>query len=90
MQSETLQKKHSLNLESREILNLTGVEDVPLFDEQTVSVLTQQGNLVIKGTALHITKLSLDVGEVCVEGNISAMQYIENSRQKGLLGRLLK
>ena len=90
MQSETLQKKHSLNLESREILNITGVEDVPLFDEQNVSVLTQQGNLVIKGTALHITKLSLDVGEVCVEGNISAMQYIENSRQKGFLGKLLK
>ena len=61
MQEQTLAKKHTLSLEERENLLLTGVEDVPLFDEQTVSVMTAMGNLVIKGTSLHITKLSLDI-----------------------------
>ena len=90
MQEQTLAKKHTLSLEERENLLLTGVEDVPLFDEQTVSVMTTMGNLVIKGTSLHITKLSLDIGEVCVSGRITGVQYLEDTRKKGMLSKILK
>lgn len=90
MQEQTLTKKHTLSLEERENLLLTGVEDVPLFDEQTVSVMTAMGNLVIKGTSLHITKLSLDIGEVSVSGRITGLQYLEDTRRKGMLSRILK
>ena len=90
MQEQTLAKKHTLSLEERENLLLTGVEDVPLFDEQTVSVMTTMGNLVIKGMSLHITKLSLDIGEVSVSGRITGLQYLEDTRRKGMLSRILK
>lgn len=90
MQEQTLAKKHTLSLEERENLLLTGVEDVPLFDEQTVSVMTTMGNLVIRGTSLHITKLSLDIGEVSVSGRITGLQYLEDTRRKGMLSRILK
>ena len=90
MQEQVTGKKHTLTLESRENLTLTGVEDVPLFDEQTVSVTTCLGSLIIKGTALHIIRLSLDVGEVVIDGKISAMQYLEDNRKKGMLSKLLK
>ncbi len=90
MQTETPQKKHTLSLDNRESLILTGVDDVPLFDEQTVSVLTSCGNLVIKGSSLHITKLSLDIGEVMIDGQITAMQYLEDTKRTGMLRKLLR
>ena len=90
MQTEAPQKTHTLSLDNRETLILTGVDDVPLFDEQTVSVLTSCGNLVIKGSSLHITKLSLDIGEVMIDGQITAMQYLEDTKRTGMLRKLLK
>lgn len=90
MQAESPQKKHTLSLDNRESLILTGVDDVPLFDEQTVSILTSCGNLVIKGSSLHITKLSLDIGEVMIDGQITAMQYLEDTKRTGMLRKLLR
>ena len=34
--------------------------------------------LTVKGSNLHINKLSVDVGELTVEGDISALIYSEN------------
>ena len=81
---------HSFSLENRNILSLTVVSDVLGFDEETVSMETQLGNLIVKGEGLHITKLSLDTGEVVVEGKVNAFQYLGGQKSKNFLGKLFK
>jgi len=80
---------HHLTLEGREHLTVSGVEDVERFDENMIVMSTAAGTLVVTGEQLHIGKLSLDGGELHVDGEIDALQYEDSgSVRKGLLGRL--
>lgn len=84
-------RPHNIIIDNRKKIELSGVNDVSGFDEQTVSLTTEMGGLVIKGTGLHITKLSLDTGDVTVEGNLNAMQYTTNtSSSKGFVSKLFR
>ena len=84
-------KPHNVIIDNRRKMELTGVCDVSGFDEQTVSLITEMGGLVIKGTGLHITRLSLDTGDVTVEGNVNAMQYTTaGTPSKGLVSKLFR
>ncbi len=74
---------HNLVLEDRRLLSLTGVSDVDSFDEETVVVFTDLGELTIRGSDLHINRLSVEVGELTVEGKIAALIYSQESAQKG-------
>ena len=80
---------HQLTLEGRERLTVSGVEDVERFDESTIVMSTTAGTLVVSGENLHIGKLSLDGGELHVDGQIDSLSYEEQSAGRGgLLGRL--
>lgn len=89
-QTKKTNKPHSLILDNRANLVLTGVNDVAGFDEETVNVFTDLGGLIIKGTNMHINKLNLDSGEVAIDGNINSLQYITSSQSKGMFSKLFK
>lgn len=74
---------HNLVLEDRRLLTVSGVSDVDSFDEETVVVFTDLGELTVRGSNLHINRLSVEVGELTVEGNISALIYSQDNVQKG-------
>ena len=81
---------HRLELDGRERLQITGVEDVERFDEQCIVMRTDVGTLVVAGEGLHIGKLSLDGGELQVDGRIDTLTYEETPASRGsLLRRLL-
>ena len=82
---------HQVVLEDRERLTISGVEEVESFDETAIYLSTARGRLEVQGEGLHIEQLSLDGGDLQVEGSISALIYDEtrNRRRGGLLGRLL-
>jgi len=81
--------EHRLELMGREHLTVSGVEDVERFDETGIVMSTSVGTLVISGEELHIGKLSLDGGELHVEGRIDSMVYEDEARGRGgFLGRL--
>ena len=81
---------HHIILEEREQLVVSGVEEVESFDENTILLTTAQGALEIQGEELHIEKLSLDGGDLKVEGRVNALLYGEENRPRGgLLSRLL-
>ncbi len=82
--------KHTLLLDSRERLEITGVSDVKGFNEETISVLTDRGNLIIKGEELHISRLSLETGDVSVDGKINSLQYLGDAPAKGVLSRIFR
>ena len=52
-------KTHSISMENRTKLNVTGVEDVESFDENAIIMNTSQGDLIVRGTGLHIGRISL-------------------------------
>ena len=68
---------HNCILEDRKTLSVSGVNDVGSFDEQTIVAATDYGELTVRGEKLHITKLSLEIGELCIEGKISSLQYAD-------------
>lgn len=74
---------HNLVLEDRRLLTVSGVSDVDSFDEETVVVFTDLGELTVRGSNLHINRLSVEVGELTVEGNIAALIYSEDAPKSG-------
>ena len=69
---------HHLELTGREHLLVSGVEDVERFDETGIVMSTSAGMLVVTGEGLHIGKLSLDGGELHVDGRIDSLSYEED------------
>lgn len=82
---------HNLSLEERKKLTVSGVTDIVSFDEQTIVAETELGELTIKGEGLHIVRMSVDTGELTVEGEISTLMYSEIQQQSGgFFSRLFK
>ena len=76
------QMQHTLFLEGRQRLSLSGIEDVISFDETVVVLSTTQGTLAIEGEGLHILQMNVDSKEFRIEGKVCALNYIER-RQRG-------
>lgn len=82
---------HRVVLEERGSLSVSGVEDVENFDGNTIVMVTVKGTLVVRGEDLHVEKLSLDGGDLKVEGTVDALTYEDDGREKGgFLARLLR
>ena len=83
------QAVHRLELIGRERLTVSGVEDVERFDETGIIMSTAAGTLVVTGEDLHIGKLSLDGGELHVDGRIDAVSYEDGGQERqGFFRRL--
>ena len=82
---------HQIVLEEREQLTISGVEEVESFDEGSILLTTRRGGLEIQGEGLHIEKLSLDGGDLKVEGLVTSLTYDMDAAERGggLLRRLL-
>lgn len=97
MNNETINNmpkmQHTLSLDNRKILSLSGVSEVDSFDDKSITAHTDVGKLNISGENLNIKKLNLEAGELEVTGKISSLVYSDNSLQNrrglfsGLLGR---
>jgi sporulation protein YabP len=79
--------KHTIFLDSRSCLNVTAVDDVVSFDETLVSLSVGEAVLNISGESLSLKNLSLENGEVTVEGTVSALVYFDDSPRKKRFGR---
>ena len=82
------QRPHSLTLEGREKMSITGVDDVSGFDENTIVLTTSQGDLNIHGQGLHIDRIDLDAGDLELRGKIQELSYDEPARSGSLWSRL--
>ena len=82
------QMSHKLCLEERSKLTMSGVTEVVSFDDSTVALRTGLGTLMIHGRELQLKNLSLDGGQVAVDGHISALIYEEPRDRSGWLSRL--
>ena len=81
-----LKMPHKLCLDERNKLTLTGVTEVLRFDDSAVSLSTALGELTVYGQQLQLKNLSLEGGQVAVEGQIAALVY-ESPRPNSWLRR---
>ncbi|MGO5053210.1 sporulation protein YabP [Lachnospiraceae bacterium LCP25S3_G4] len=72
---ERIQKPHKLIVNNRQTSMVTGVLDVLSFDLNEILLETEQGMLMVKGTDLHVNRLSVEKGEVDLSGNIDSIAY---------------
>ena len=76
---------HSLSLQDRNKLTLSGVSDVANFDENQVIIITSMGTLTIRGSELHVDQLNLDRGELKLTGTIDHLEYDDSHTRSGSL-----
>lgn len=82
------QLPHKLCLEERSSLTMNGVTEVVSFEENLVVLHTSLGTLMVHGQQLQLKNLSLEGGQVAVEGQIAALIYQEQRTGGGWFGRL--
>lgn len=94
MEEKQYAKAHKLLLSNRRTGTISGVTDVISFDIAEILLETEQGMLTIKGADLHVNRLTLEKGEVDIEGRIDSMAYSEvtdfHKASASILGRLFK
>ena len=88
--AERSTRPQNLILENRKRLTVSGVSEVNGFDETCVQLRTVLGELTVYGEELRVEELSVETGELSVCGNVFAMEYRENPRQRRSLPRLFK
>ena len=86
----TENSKHTLTLESRKLLALTGVTEVVSSDEKQVILKTSTGMLKILGTSLSIGKLNTETGELSLSGLINLLEYKEIKSKGDFFSSLFK
>lgn len=91
---ENTTKIQNIILENRNSLNISGVVDVLNFDEEIVTLATELGILIIKGSDLHLNRFSLDNTEISIEGQINSLQYNDkasnNKNSESLFTKIFK
>lgn len=78
MDEKTGTGSHRIIFSGRQSGNLTGIRDVVSFDENQVVLDTDMGLLTIKGRDLHISRLTLEKGEVDMDGTVDSLAYSSN------------
>lgn len=76
-------KAHSVVMDNRERISVTGVNDVESFNDSEVVLSTEQGMLVVTGSMLHISRLNLDDGQLVLGGVIDTVEYDAAEQKRG-------
>ena len=71
-------RKHAITIENRKNVRISGISEVSSYDATAVVVESDCGRLVIQGGDLHIGSFDQASGNLLLEGNIEALQYIDS------------
>lgn len=90
----TASKSQRITLNNRGSGLITGVNAVISFDPNEILLETEQGMLLIKGNDLNVTKLTLEKGEVEIDGRVDSFTYSDVGTkmkdENSLFNRLFK
>ena len=92
MEEKVGQRNHKLQITERKQGLISGVKDVISFDTETILLDTCMGLLSIKGKDLHVKRLTLERGEIDIEGEFDSFTYSQSKSAKraAFVGRLFK
>lgn len=84
---------HSITINERKNIIITGVKKIDSFDEEEFFMETTMGNLTLKGEGLEIIKLDTYQGNVSIKGKADSISYSEEKakeKEGGLFNKLFK
>ena len=85
--------KHDVAIKGRKHIDVTGVREVISFDDLSVVMSTDGGDMTVEGNDLKIGVLDTERGVVAIDGKINALFYDDGTvapEKKGFLGKLFK
>lgn len=79
-------------LENRKKLTLTGIKDVLSFDDEIIVVESELGLINVKGNDLKVNKISVETGDVIIEGIIKMIEYSDKDilSKQSLISKIFK
>lgn len=76
---------HSVVIEGRKHIRITGVIDIESFHEEEATILTHGGTLTLFGSNLRLGKLNPDDGQVVLEGELLSLEYEQPAPERRFL-----
>lgn len=94
MDKDSISYNHSISINERKNIMITGVKKIESFDDEEFLLETNMGFIVIKGEELEIVKLDTYQGNVSIKGKVNSLNYMDNSNKKqkeeSMLSKLFK
>lgn len=88
METQTVKKHHTINIDGRKKGNILGVDDVYSYSENQINMKTSEGDLSIIGKSLKIIKYNTDDGSLSFSGDVDSVKYA--GQKTSLRQRLFK
>ena len=82
MDKDIVNYNHSITLNERKNIVISGVKKIESFDKEEFLLETNMGFLIIKGKELEIIKLDTYQGVVSIKGTFNSLNYMENINKK--------
>ena len=92
MDKEIITSSHSISINERKNISISGVKKIDSFDNEEFMMDTVMGYLVIKGEELEIVKLDTFQGNVVIKGKFNNLAYTDSLKKKeeGVFSKLFK
>lgn len=82
---------HAVFMEERNRLTISGVRDVDSFDEETLIVFTDLGEITVKGENIKVSRFSAETGDFAATGTFQSLCYTQRlPKNSGLFARIFK
>ena len=82
---------HSILIDERERIKVSGVTDVESFDENEITLYTSGGGVVFIGEDFKINRLSVESGDVEIEGYVNEIKYTNSTQStSGFWSKIFK
>lgn len=91
--SPTALQSHTLQLNNRKMLEITGVKEVDSFDNEEFLLETVMGYLIIRGEYLQLNNLDVNKGIVSIKGKVYDLSYVDEQsgeKAKGFFSKLFR
>ncbi len=90
IEDKNCQMPHSLIMQNRNKLEITGVKNVDSFDEESIIMSTCKGELTVRGSNLNIEKFSVETTEIGITGEIIALIYTNDRPTGGFFSKMFR
>jgi len=94
MDKDIITSNHTISINERKNINITGVKKIDSFDNEEFLMDTTMGYVIIKGSDLEIVNLDTFQGNVSIKGRLDSLTYLDGMTKKdkgeGIFTRLFK
>lgn len=84
------ENQHTLILENRSEIRMTGVKDIGSFSDTKIILDTALGELTVRGEDLHVIGLDPETGDFSMTGRIKSLMYSSFSSRDNIFRRLFR